>query len=64
MTTDKILNVVMLGAGVTTVTGDTGVTVNGISGGSAAISAQFGGVSLLKVATNTWVMSGAHAAVA
>ena len=49
-----------LGAGTTTVEGDTGVTVNGVSAGAGDLSAQFAGVTLLKIATNTWVMIGAH----
>lgn len=53
-----------IGAGVLTITGDTGVTVNGVSAGSGALSAQFGSVTLLKLATNTWLMTGNHAAVA
>jgi hypothetical protein len=53
-----------LGSGVTTVDGDTGVTVNGVSGGGAAILARYQGVSLLKVASDTWIMSGAHGTVA
>jgi hypothetical protein len=53
-----------LGSGVTTVDGDTGVTVNGVSGGGAAILARYQGVSLLKTATDTWIMSGSHGVVA
>jgi hypothetical protein len=59
-----IVNVTMLGAGVTTVTGDTGVTVNGVSAGGADISGQFQGVSLYKRGTDEWVMQGAHGTVA
>ena len=59
-----ICSVTMLGAGVTTVDGATGVTVNGVSGGGAAISAQYRSVTLKKIATDTWVMQGAHGAVA
>lgn len=53
-----------IGAGVTTVDGDTGVTVNGVSAGGAAILAQYQGVALLKVDSDTWIMSGAHGTVA
>lgn len=62
--TGTVINVVQGGAGVTTIAGDTGVTVNGVSAGSGAISAQYSAVSLLKTATNTWIMSGAHDGVA
>ena len=52
------LTVMQEGAGETTVTGDTGVTVNGVSAGSKVVSAQFGGVVLQKRATNTWIVTG------
>lgn len=45
------------GAGATTVTGDTGVTVNGVSAGSKAVSAQYSGLLLSKRATDTWIVS-------
>lgn len=53
-----IINVLQIGAGVTTITGDTGVTLNGVSAGSGDIGNQYQGVSLLKIATDTWVASG------
>lgn len=59
-----IIGVTMLGAGTTTVDGDTGVTVNGVSAGGAAISAQYTGVTLTKLATDTWLMEGNHGTVA
>lgn len=59
-----LIRIIMLGAGVTTVDGNTGVTVNGVSGGGAAISAQYTGVTLLKIATDTWIMEGNHGTVA
>jgi len=62
-TGDRI-DIWMKGAGATTVTGDTGVTLNGVSAGGGAISAQYGAVSIVKVATDTWLMTGNHAAVA
>lgn len=55
--------VTMLGAGTTTITGDTGVTVNGVSAGSGAISNQYGGVVLTKIGTNTWLIQGDHGGV-
>ena len=58
------IDIVQIGAGATTVDGDTGVTVNGISGGGAAINAQLNAVTILKLATDTWAMFGAHGAVA
>ena len=56
--TGSVVHVIMLGAGTTTITGDTGVTVNGVSAGSGDINNQYQGVSLLKIGTNTWVASG------
>lgn len=58
------LDVLMGGAGAVTLTGDSGVVVNGVSAGGAAISAQYSGISLLKTATDTWIMFGNHATVA
>jgi len=55
-TGDRI-DVWMKGAGVTTITGDTGVTVNGVSAGSGDL-AQYGACSLLKVGTDTWLAGG------
>lgn len=50
-------DVAMLGAGVTTVQGDTGVTINGVSAGALALS-QYGGASLTKTGTDTWLLIG------
>lgn len=58
------VDISQIGAGVTSVAGDTGVTVNGVSAGTGALSAQYGSVTLVKLATNTWLMTGNHAAVA
>jgi hypothetical protein len=55
------IDVIMKGAGVTTITGDTGVTVNGVSAGSGDL-AQYGAASLLKVDTNTWLAVGLETA--
>jgi len=48
------IDVVNIGAGEVTVSGDTGVTINGVSAGSFTL-AQYAGASLLKIATNTWL---------
>ena len=55
----SVVTVIQIGAGVTTIAGATGVTVNGTSAGSVSISAQYQGVSLLNIATDTWIASGA-----
>ena len=57
------IDVVMLGSGTTTVTGGSGVTVNGVSTGSGAIAAQYAAVSCLKLATDTWILMGNHGGV-
>ena len=61
-TGDRI-DIVMLGSGTTSVTGASGVTVNGVNGGTGAISAQFAAVSCLKIATDTWILMGNHGGV-
>jgi hypothetical protein len=48
------IDLVNLGAGEVTVSGDTGVTINGVSAGSFTL-AQYAGASLLKIDTNTWL---------
>lgn len=53
--TNTVINILALGAGITSVLGDTGVTVNGVSAGSNDL-AQFGGTSIIKTATNTWTL--------
>ena len=53
-----IISVVQLGAGVTTIEADTGVTLNGISGGSGGIGSRYQAAALLKIATDTWLASG------
>jgi len=50
------VTVIQLGAGATTVTGDTGVTVNGVSAGGVAADAQYGGFALIKTASDTWLI--------
>lgn len=54
----SIINVLQIGAGVTTIQGASGVTVNGVSAGSSEIGDRYQGATLLKIATNTWVVSG------
>lgn len=55
--TGSKVDVIMMGAGVTTITGDTGVTVNDVSAGSGDL-AQYGAASLVKLATDEWVAIG------
>ena len=58
------IDVIQLGAGVTTIDAAVGVTLNGVSGGSGAIGARYGPATLLKTATDTWVVFGNIGAVA
>lgn len=57
-----------LGAGVTTISGDTGVTLQGggssTSAGSAAISNQYSLATIIKMDTNTWAIQGDIGAIA
>jgi len=55
----SVVTVIQIGAGLTTVEGDTGVTVNGTSGGSVDTQGQYSALSLVKVATDTWIALGA-----
>ena len=51
------LGVAMIGVGIVTISGDTGVYINGISAGSGAL-AQYGACDLVKLATDTWLAVG------
>lgn len=55
---NTVIQVLMLGAGITSIKGDTGVTLNGVSGGTGAIAARYSWASLTKIATDTWILSG------
>jgi hypothetical protein len=48
------IDVVMLGAGVTSVTADTGVTLNGVSAGTGALT-QYQGCTLIRLSSDVWV---------
>ncbi|PQO23071.1 hypothetical protein C2I36_09840 [Rhodobacteraceae bacterium WD3A24] len=54
-----LVNISQVGAGTTTIAGDTGVTLNGVSAGSCTIDAQWGGAGLYKRAADAWVVQGA-----
>ena len=62
--TGSRVDIVQYGAGATTVEGDTGVTVNGVSAGSGDLDAQYAGVTLYKRATDEWIVVGGIGAVA
>lgn len=46
------------GAGQVVVDGDTGVTVNGTSGGNVSIAEQWGACTIRKIATDSWIAYG------
>jgi hypothetical protein len=47
-----------VGTGTVTITGDTGVSINGASGGSVTLDGQWAGVELTKLGTNAWLAIG------
>ncbi len=53
------IEIVALGAGVVTIAGATGVTLNGVSAGSADIAAQWQGAVLRKYGADSWLLTGA-----
>lgn len=59
-----MISFLQIGAGVLSIKGATGVTLNGVSAGTGAIAARYTGATILKTATDTWVMYGNHGAVA
>jgi hypothetical protein len=61
---NTVISIQQIGAGVTTVKGGTGVTLNGVSTGGGAITARYGAVTITKIATDTWLMAGSHGTVA
>ena len=61
--TDTLITVIQKGAGTTNVVGNTGVTVNGVAIGGADINTQYNALTILKDATDTWIMFGAHGTV-
>ena len=52
------IDMVQLGTGVLTISAASGVTLNGSSGGSVSIGAQYSGASLKLLAANTWLAVG------
>ncbi|MCC5989489.1 MAG: DUF2793 domain-containing protein [Pararhodobacter sp.] len=56
-----LINVTQVGAGIATVAAATGVSLNGVSGGSIALDGQWSGVALVKRGADAWVIQGALA---
>lgn len=59
----SVVSILQLGAGVTSIKGATGVTINGVAAGTGAIGTRWQGASLLKIGTDAWVLSGDVGAV-
>lgn len=57
-TTGTEIDFIQKGAGELTISGDTGVTLNGVSAGSTAVTAQWGGATIKKIDTNEWIIVG------
>ncbi len=62
--TGAMIAVVMAGAGTTSITAASGVTINGVAAGTGAISGQYKGAMLIKTATNAWDVLGAIGSIA
>jgi hypothetical protein len=60
---NMICEIKQLGAGVTTIQAPSGVTLNGVTGGGADISAQYASAVLFREASDTWIIDGAHGGV-
>lgn len=58
------IRVIQIGSGTTSIAGDTGVTLNGVSAGSGDVAGQWDEVRLYKIATDEWYAVGAIGAVA
>lgn len=52
------IRIIRAGAGAVTITGDTGVTVNGTSAGSVSIQLQYRSALITKVASDNWIAEG------
>ena len=52
------IDFIQKGAGELTISGDTGVTLNGVSAGSTAVTAQWGGATIKKIDTDEWIIVG------
>lgn len=56
--TGTVIALAQLGAGLVTVEGASGVTINGATPGDEDLAGQWGTASLTKLATDTWLLSG------
>jgi hypothetical protein len=62
--TNCIIEIRQLGAGITTIQAPSGVIINGVDGGGAAISNRYQSVGLFRESSDTWIIDGAHEDVA
>lgn len=53
-----VIALAQLGAGLVSVAGASGVTINGATPGAEDLSGQWATATLTKLATNTWLLSG------
>jgi hypothetical protein len=58
------IGVMQIGAGITTIEAATGVTLNGVSAGSVALTGQWRSVMVWKVGANSWYVMGSIGTVA
>ena len=59
--TGTLINITQVGAGVVTVVAATGVSLNGVAGGSTALDGPWSGTALTKRGADAWVIQGALA---
>lgn len=62
--TGTMIAVIMNDAGATSITAGGGVSLNGVTAGTGAISGQYKGVMLIKTGTDAWLALGAIGAIA
>jgi hypothetical protein len=59
--TGALINITQVGSGGTTIQAAAGVTLNGVAGGSVALTGQWSGAALTKRGVDAWVIQGALA---
>lgn len=60
----RTITIIQVGAGITSIVADTGVTLNGVLAGTGAMTSQWGEVKLYHYDTDLWYVTGAIGAVA
>jgi len=59
--TGTLINITQVGSGGTTLQAAVGVTLNGVAGGSVALTGQWSGAALTKRGADAWIVQGALA---